>query len=336
MRPVANPALVRRPSGRLAGLAAALAAALLAPLAAAQQQDFSAVQITTTPVAGTVSMLQGQGGNIGVSAGEDGLLIIDTQFEPLAEKIRAALDKLGTGGPRFVINTHWHGDHTGGNAVLGKQASIVAQDNVRTRLMNPVEVLGRKPDPAPAAALPRITFADSVTLHWNGEDVAVIHFPHGHTDGDSVVAFTRSKVIHLGDQFFTGRFPFIDTGSGGDVQGYTRNIAALLAAIPADWKIIPGHGPLAGRAELQAFHDMLVKTTGIVRERLASGQTPEQIAAAGLPEEWAEWGSGFIKTDRWLTLLAQGLQASPDGPDPAASEAAGKELAAAIAASGAR
>src|SRR5262245_3006894 len=125
MRPVANPALVRRPSGRLAGLAAALAAALLAPLAAAQQQDFSAVQITTTPVAGTVSMLQGQGGNIGVSAGEDGLLIIDTQFEPLAEKIRAALDKLGTGGPRFVINTHWHGDHTGGNAVLGKQASIV-------------------------------------------------------------------------------------------------------------------------------------------------------------------------------------------------------------------
>jgi glyoxylase-like metal-dependent hydrolase (beta-lactamase superfamily II) len=319
---------------RRAALGAALLLALppLLPSAAAQQQDFSKVQITTTPVAGAVSMLEGQGGNIGVSAGEDGILIVDDQFEPLAEKIRAALDKLGTGGPRFLVNTHWHGDHTGGNKVFGQQASIVAQDNVRARLMHPNEVMGRTPDPAPAVALPRITFADSVTLHWNGEDVAVIHFPHGHTDGDSVVAFTRSKVIHLGDHFFTGRFPFIDLGSGGDVQGYTRNVAAMLAAIPADWKVIPGHGPLAGRDELAAFHDMLVKVTDIVRERLAAGQSAEQVAAAGLPDEWASWGSGFMKTDRWLTIVAQSLQAAPDGPDPAASEAAGRELAAAIAA----
>ncbi len=319
-----------------AGTAALLLAASgAAPGAASGQQDFSDVRITTSPVAGAVSMLEGRGGNIGVSAGPDGLLIIDDQFEPLAARIRAALDALGSGGPRLLINTHWHGDHTGGNAVFGQDAVIVAQDNVRRRLLAPNEVLGTTAPPAPRAALPVLTFRESVTLHWNGEDVAVVHFPHGHTDGDSVIAFTGSRVAHLGDHLFAGRFPFVDLGSGGDVVGLTRNIEALLDVLPADWRLIPGHGPVSTVDDLRSFHRMLVETTRIVREDLATGADEQAVVAAGLPAEWDDWGKGFVSTERWLGIVVKSLRASPDGPDAAGTAAARDELAAALAAASA-
>ena len=281
---------------------------------AAAQTDRSAVEIITVPVAGPVSMLQGAGGNIGVSAGPDGVLIVDDQFAELSQKIRAALDALAPGGPKYVLNTHFHGDHTGGNAAFGQDGTIVAHENVRTRLMTPRTVLGNTEAAAPPVALPVITFRQSVSLHWNGEEVRVIHLPPGHTDGDSIVWFTGSNVVHLGDHFFAGRFPFIDIDSGGDVLGYMRNVDSLVAKLPADAKLIPGHGPLSSMQDLKTFERMLQTTVGIVKGSLMAGRTLEEIQAEGLPEEWAGWGTGFIDTNRWLQILHDGLKRSPDGP----------------------
>ena len=289
-------------------IAAALALAALP--AAAQQGDFSQVQIKATPVAGRVHMLTGAGGNIGVSAGADGILIVDDQFAPLADKIRAALKGLSPGQLEFVVNTHWHGDHTGGNPVFGREATIVAHDNVRKRLSTEQTVFGETTPPAPPEALPVVTFGESLSIHFNGEEIRVVHYPAGHTDGDSVIFFTGSNVVHLGDDFFAGRFPFVDVGSGGSVQGLTENIADIIGKLSPEAKIIPGHGPLSTVADLKGYHRMLVETARIVGERIAAGQTLEQVKAAGLPEEWKEWGSGFIKTDAWLTLLYES-QAKP-------------------------
>lgn len=281
-----------------------LAGALLlcAATQAIAQQDFSKVEIKATKVSGNVYMLEGSGGNIGVSVGSDGLLIVDDQFAPLADKIKAALKNLGEGKLKFILNTHWHGDHTGGNAVFGPDAPIIAQTNVRKRLQEGMTA-PRKVDPAPKEALPVITFDQSVSVHFNGEEIRVIHFPHGHTDGDSVIFFTKSNVVHMGDDFFNGMFPFIDIDSGGDVDGYVKNVGEVLSKVPAGAKIIPGHGALASADDLKKFHQMLVATTDIVRQRVAAGKTLDQIKAEGLPPEWNSWGAGFIKTDRWLETL---------------------------------
>ena len=266
------------------------------------QQDFSKVEIKATKVSGNVYVLEGSGGNIGVSVGADGILIVDDQFAPLADKIKAALKNLGEGKLKFILNTHWHGDHTGGNAVFGPDAPIIAQTNVRKRLQEGMTA-PRKVDPAPKEALPVITFDQSVSVHFNGEEIRVIHFPHGHTDGDSVIFFTKSNVVHMGDDFFNGMFPFIDIDSGGDVDGYVKNVGEVLAKLPASAKIIPGHGPLAAADDLKKFHQMLVATTDLVRQKVAAGKTLDQIKAEGLPAEWNSWGTGFIKTDRWLETL---------------------------------
>ena len=274
-------------------------------LAAAQlssAQDFSKVEIKATKVAGNVYMLEGSGGNIGVSVGADGILIVDDQFAPLADKIKAALKTLGEGKLKFILNTHWHGDHTGGNAVFGPEAPIIAQTNVRKRLQEGMTT-PRKVDPATKDALPVITFDQSVSIHFNGEEIRVLHFPHGHTDGDAVIFFTGSNVVHMGDDFFNGMFPFIDLDSGGDVDGYVKNVGDVLAKLPAGVKVIPGHGRLATGDDLRAFHQMLVATTDIVRKKVAAKKTLEQIKAEGLPDEWKSWGTGFIKTDRWIETL---------------------------------
>jgi cyclase len=289
--------------------AAALFALLPAfsPGARAQQRDFSGVQIKATKVAGNVYMLEGAGGNIGVSAGEDGLLIVDDQFAPLADKIRAALKEINPGRLRFVLNTHYHGDHTGGNAQFGKESTIVAHDNVRRRLATEQTVMGQRIPASPKEALPVVTYAQSVSIHFNNEEIRVIHLPAGHTDGDSAVLFTASNVAHLGDHFFAGRFPFVDLDSGGSVQGLTRNIADLIARLPADVRIIPGHGPLSTMDDLKTYHRMLATTTEHVRRQIDAGRTAEQIKAAGLPEEWKQWGSGFINQDRWLETIHRSL-----------------------------
>jgi cyclase len=271
------------------------------------QNDLSKVEIKSTQVAGNIYMLEGAGGNIGVSVGADGILIVDDQFAPLADKIRAALKKLGEGKLRYILNTHFHGDHTGSNKVFGTEATIVAHDNVRKRLSGELKPASGNAKPEPPEALPVITFDNSLSVFFNGEEIRVMHVPHGHTDGDSVIYFTKANVVHMGDQFFNGMFPFIDLQSGGDVEGYARNVEAVLAKTPADAKIIPGHGLLANVDDLKKFHQMLVETIGIVRERIRAGKTLDQIKAEGLPEKWNSWGQGFMKTPAWLQTLYQGL-----------------------------
>ncbi|MGH7151242.1 MAG: MBL fold metallo-hydrolase [Planctomycetota bacterium] len=271
-----------------------------------RRQDFSKVEVKATHVGGAIHMLTGAGGNIGVSVGPDGILIVDDQFAPLAEKIRAALKSLGEGKLRFVLNTHWHGDHTGGNEVFGPEAPILAHANVRRRLEAGSQGSRPRP-PAPKEALPVVTFDESLSVHFNGEEIRVLHYPHGHTDGDSVIFFTKSNVVHLGDDFFAGRFPFVDLDSGGDVEGLARNVAELTGKIAPDAKLIPGHGPVSTLEDLKAYHAMLVETTGLVRERIAAGKTLEQAKAEGIPPKWASWGSGFISTDRWIEIVHRSL-----------------------------
>ena len=286
------------------------AMSLCAADASAQQRDLSAVQMKTTKVAGNVYMIEGAGGNIGVSAGEDGLLIIDDQFAPLADKIRAALKAINPGSLRFVLNTHFHGDHTGANAVFGKESLILAHDNVRKRLAAGQRAAGGGgggTPPAPKEALPVITYAHSVSIHFNGEEIKVMHLPAGHTDGDSVILFTTSNVAHLGDDFFAARFPYVNIGNGGSVEGLTRNIAHLIENLPAGVKIIPGHGPLSTIDDLKTYHRMLTTTTDIVRKQIAAGKTLEEIKAAGLPEEWKTWNWEFINQTRWLETIHRSL-----------------------------
>jgi glyoxylase-like metal-dependent hydrolase (beta-lactamase superfamily II) len=282
---------------------------LVASSVAAQQTDYSKVQIKATKVAGNVYMLEGAGGNIGVSVGADGILIVDDEFAPLADKIRASLKTLGQGKLRFILNTHWHGDHTGGNVAFGPEAPIIAHDNVRQRLSTEQksEFFKSTTPASPPEALPVITFDQSLSVHFNGEEIRAVHFPHGHTDGDSVIFFTGSNVVHLGDDFFSGSFPFVDLESGGSVEGLITNIAALLEKIPAEAKLIPGHGPISTLDDLKAYHRMLVETTGIVRQKIAAGTTLAQIKSEGLPAEWKSWGVGFIKTDMWLELVYRSL-----------------------------
>ena len=276
-------------------------------LATAQQRDFSNVEIKATHVRGNIYMLNGTGGNIGVSIGSDGVLIVDDKFAPLADKIRAALKEVGGGELKFILNTHWHGDHTGGNQVFGPEAPIIAHTNVRKRLSTDQHLLGRDVPAAPKEAWPVITFDHSVSVHFNGEEIKAVHFPHGHTDGDTVIFFTGSNVVHMGDDFFSGRFPFVDLGSGGDVEGLTKNIAKIIKKLPTDVKIIPGHGPVSTLDDLKTYHRMLVETTNIVRAAMAAGKSLEEIKAEGLPEEWSSWGSGFIPAERWLETIHASL-----------------------------
>lgn len=273
------------------------------------QEDYSKVEVKATKVAGNVYMLEGRGGNIGVSVGSDGILIVDDQFAPLADKIKAALKTLGEGKLKFVLNTHWHSDHTGGNVVFGPEAPIIAHDNVRKRLSTEqrIELFKSTVPASPKEALPVITFGQSLSVHFNGEEIKVIHFPQGHTDGDSVIFFTSSNVVHMGDDFFAGRFPFVDLGSGGSVEGLAKNIGEILGKLPAGVKLIPGHGPISTIDDLKLYHRMLVETTHIVRKKMAAGKTLAQIKTEALPEEWKSWGSAFIKTDVWIEIIHTSL-----------------------------
>ena len=271
------------------------------------QQDFSKVEIKVQKVAGTVYMLQGAGGNIGVSVGDDGIVIVDDQFAPLAPKIRAALKGITDKPIKFIVNTHYHGDHTGGNSEFSKDGPIIAQENVRKRLQSGTSVGGRTTPPAPKEALPVITFNDRATVHINGEDIRAIHMPHGHTDGDSVIWFTQSNVVHMGDDFFNGTFPFVDADNGGSVRGLSMNLDAILAQIRDDTKVIPGHGPLGDKTTLRAFADMIRATSAAVDAAMRSGKTLEQIKQAKVLEPWAKWATSFITVDRWAESLYRDL-----------------------------
>ncbi len=280
---------------------------ILFPASTEAQRNFDNVVIKTHHVAGKIHMLEGSGGNIGVSVGDDGILMIDDQFAPLASKIRKALEQLGKGKLKFVLNTHWHGDHTGGNAEFGPEATIIAHTNVRKRLATRQETGGRVRESSPPEALPVITFDESLSLHFNGEEIKAVHYPHGHTDGDTVIFFTGSNVVHMGDLFFAERFPFVDLDSGGDVEGLISNIKDVIERTPTDARIIPGHGSLATLDGLKTYHRTLVETTEIVRQRIAAGDKLDKIKQAGLPEKWKSWGGGFISTERWLECVYNSL-----------------------------
>lgn len=284
-------------------LRASCFAVLCASCLLTAQEDFSKVEMKVTKVAGTVYMLEGAGGNIGVSVGQDGIVIVDDQFAPLAPKIRAALRGISDRPLKYVLNTHYHFDHSGGNSVFGSEATIVAHENVRTRLKNGTETAGQKIPPAPAVALPVLTFNDRATIHLNGEDIRAIHVPGGHTDGDSVIYFVQSNVVHMGDDFVTYGFPFIDVASGGSLSGMIAGVTNVLNQLPADVKVIPGHGPVSSVADVRKFLDMLRETRSLVSEAVKKKMTPAQMKEQRILGKFEDLGKGFIKTDAWIDLL---------------------------------
>ena len=279
------------------------------------QQDFSKVEIKVQKVSGSVYMLVGAGGNIGASVGEDGIVVVDDEYLPLADKIEAALKGITDKPVKIVLNTHWHGDHTGGNPHFGEKAPIIAQENVRKRLSTGGKTRFGETKPAPKGALPVITFEENVSVHLNGEDIRAIHFPHGHTDGDSVIFFTQSNVVHMGDDFFNGgMFPFIDLDSGGSVQGMIAGDEKVLAEVPDDVKIIPGHGPLATKDDLRKFVTMLKETSAAVQAAIKKGQTLDQMKKEKVLAKWGDWGKAFINTDVFTEVLYDSLKNKPSGP----------------------
>ncbi len=271
----------------------------------AQNDDFSKVQIKVTKVAGNVYMLEGAGGNIGASVGEDGIVVVDDQYAPLADRIQAALKGITDKPVRFIINTHYHEDHTGGNSYFQKQAPIIAHDNVRKRLESGGTAgngasVRFEAKPQPKDALPIITFDHDVTVHLNGEDIRALYFPAGHTDGDSVIFFPKSNVVHMGDDFVTYGFPFIDVDSGGSIDGMIDGVEKVIAQVPPDVNIIPVHGPISTVNDVRAYLDMLKATREVVAQAIKDGKTLDQMKQAKLLDPWKKYSGDFIKEDAFL------------------------------------
>lgn len=280
-----------------------LAVALATPAVA--QQDLSKVEIKTEQLGPNVAVLFGAGGNIGVSYGEDGTILIDDQFAPLTAKIQAAVSALGAQPVKFLVNTHWHFDHSGGNENLGKAGAIImAHDNVRVRMASDQKTAFGDIKASPKAALPVVTYADGLKLHLNGEEVRVIHMPAAHTDGDSIIHWTRSNVIHMGDLFFfRATYPFVDGGSGGNVRGIVAAADKALAIANDQTKIIPGHGPVATKADLKNYRDMVAAIIAKVEAGIKSGKTLDQIKATRPADGYGVAADGFITADRFVETV---------------------------------
>jgi glyoxylase-like metal-dependent hydrolase (beta-lactamase superfamily II) len=285
---------------------------LTVPHALAAQQNFDTVQVRSQRVAEGVYMLTGAGGNIGLSIGDDAVFVVDDQYAPLTPKILAAIAQLTDKPVRFVVNTHWHWDHTGGNEAMGKAgALIVAHDNVRRRMSSEQvnEFLQRTTPASPPGALPMITFSDTVTFHINGDDVAAFHVANAHTDGDAFILWRKANVVHAGDVFFNGRFPFIDLSSGGSIDGMIAAIDILLTLGDENAKIMPGHGELSDRAAVREYGKMLKTVRDRVRQQKSAGRSLEQTLAAHPTSEFdARWGTGFIKPDQFVTMVYQSVK----------------------------
>jgi len=284
-------------------LAGLFSLVLVSAMPLVAQSRFEGVELGAQHLRGSVHVVRDSegrsGGNIGVSAGSDGVLIVDEKFAELADDIVAVLDGISETALRYVINTHYHGDHVGANAFFARRAVIVAHDNVRRRLAN-------DPDTAPAA-LPVVTFEHGVKVHINGEVVQVRHLSAGHTDGDSIVYFEKANVLHAGDLFFVGRFPYIDLKAGGTVAGYMAAIRYVLDYFPDDVIIIPGHGEVSDKAGYRRVLEMMEESVAVVKEGRAAGLSEEEIVARGAPPRWQDWGGGFISEERWLRTLYRGL-----------------------------
>lgn len=275
------------------------------------QQNFDSVEITTEKAGKGIYMLVGAGGNLGVCVGEDGVFLIDDQYAPLTDKILAALKKLDERPPRFVLNTHWHGDHTGGNERMGATgAIIVAHENVRVRMSTDQFMAAFKNSvPAsPAGALPIVTYTDSVTFHLNGQTIRAWHPQPAHTDGDSMVYFAESDVLHTGDVVFNGMYPFIDVSSGGSIDGMIAAVREAIEMIGPETKVIPGHGVMTDLAGLKTYLSMLEGVRGVIAALVREGKSSEDAIAAKPLATWdEEWGQGFIKPDKMVEIVYDSL-----------------------------
>ena len=287
----------------------ALAAAALSSSVFAQR-NFDAVQMKTTKVAEGIYMLEGEGGNIGVSAGEDGVFLIDDQFAPLSAKVMDAVKAISDKPIRFLVNTHWHGDHVGGNENFGKAGTvIIAHDNVYKRMSvgGAITVLKQNYAPYPKAALPVVSFSQSATFHLNGDDVSSIHLPPAHTDGDSFVRFAKANVIHTGDVFAAYRYPFIDVESGGSVKGILAALDRMLPVIDDNTRLIPGHGGLSSKKDVLAYRKMMATIVARVEPMVKSGKTLQQVIDAKPTREFdEEWGK-FRKPEAFVEIVYNGL-----------------------------
>jgi cyclase len=281
----------------------------------AQQQDFSKVEMKVRKITEHIYMLSGAGGNIGVSVGDDGIVIVDDEFAPLAPKIKEALKAITSKPVKFVINTHYHGDHTGGNEIFGRDGTIIAHDNARKRLESGTKVGADTIPPAAKGALPVVTFNDRASLFVNGEEIRLVHLPHGHTDGDTMVVFTKSNVVHLGDDYFLGSFPFVDLDNGGSLRGIIANLEMIYPTLDKDVRIIPGHGGLGDKPALNEFINMLKGTVAIMNEAIQRGETLDDVLKNRTLVAWSNWvTTDFMTLERYEEQLYKELKGSATAP----------------------
>jgi len=303
------------PARTLTALAAV--ASLLVPGGPAAAQDDDSVE-TVTVREGAVYMLTGRGGNIGLSIGDDGAFLVDDKFAPMTDEIRDAVSSVGGGEVRFVLNTHWHGDHTGGNENFGEAgALVVAHENVRKR-MDPADfpdLMGRS-EQAPEGALPVVTFDDGVNFHWNGDEIRARHVAHAHTDGDAMVRLVEADVLHMGDLYFNGFYPFIDVESGGSIEGLIAGARTALEWAGPDTRIIPGHGPLSDREELGEYLHLLQTVRSRVQRMIDRGMSEDEVVEATPTSDFdGAWGgSDFMPPERFVRLTYRGLVRDHGGP----------------------
>ena len=280
-----------------------LSVILVSGVAFAQQE----VNIVTTDLGSGVYLLKGQGGNIGLFVGEDGVFMIDDQFAPLSDKIKAAVADISDQPVKFIINTHWHGDHTGGNENFAKSGSvIVAHENVRKRMSTKqvIKAFNREVPASAQQALPVITFTEQVNFHINGDDLNVIHVPNAHTDGDAIIHFIKANIIHMGDTLFNGNYPFIDIGSGGSIQGYLQNLENVIELADDKTQIIPGHGVMSNKSSLILYHAMLADIHNNYKILKEQGKSLEEITEIGISKKYDEkYGNGFIKPESLLNFI---------------------------------
>jgi glyoxylase-like metal-dependent hydrolase (beta-lactamase superfamily II) len=271
-------------------------------------EDLSKEIIKATPLSASIYMLEGAGGNMTASIGKDGVFLVDDDFAQMANKLVGKLKELHGGAPRFIVNTHFHYDHTGGNEIFGSTATIIAATAVRDRLMHEQTLWSTQHPAEPRQAWPTITFDDSLNIHFNDDDTRVLHLANGHTDGDSVVFFNGGKVVSMGDLYFSGMYPIFHPEHLGSLSGFVRNIEKVLSMIPEDSQIVPGHGPLATKAELKNYHKMILASISTVTKGIKAKRALVQIQKTGLPAEWESYSHGYLTTDKWIALLYRELK----------------------------